>query len=133
VVAWKDIVAGGLTFVIAHAIEVVGWPWFDPGRSSTPWFLNAGRAAAFTAGCLVLAAAAATALAASVPGRGAIARGGGIAVGAIAAMTIVLVARGPGTLFPIVLVFGAAIALASGVVGAALGNGLAAARRGRRA
>jgi hypothetical protein len=53
-------------------------------------------------------------------------------LGAIVAMTLVLVVKGPGTLFPIVLFVGAAIAVASCVGGALVGRGLLSARRTRR-
>ena len=39
---------GALAFVAAHAIVVAKWPvWF--GGMHEPWFLNSGRAVAFTA------------------------------------------------------------------------------------
>lgn len=130
-IGWKDIIAGGLTFLVAHVIEVEAWPWFDPAGTSTPWFLNAGRAVAFTAASLLLAGVIASAV--TSPSRqGTIAHGCNIALGAIVAMTIVLFAKGPGTLFPIALALGAVIAVASSVCGAMVGRRLASARGGRR-
>ncbi len=123
-IGWKEIIAGGLTFLVAHAMEVEAWPWFDPAGTSTPWFLNAGRAVAFTAATLLIVGVIAG-LSPSISRHGAVARGCNIAAGAIAAMTIVLFANGPGTLFPIALVFGAAIAVMSSVSGTLVGWGLA--------
>jgi hypothetical protein len=124
VIGWKEIIAGGLTFLVAHAMEVEAWPWFDPAGTSTPWFLNAGRAVAFTAATLLIAGVIAG-LSATISRYGAVARGCNIAAGAIVAMTIVLFAKGPGTLFPIALVFGAAIAVMSSVGGTLVGWSLA--------
>ena len=49
---WLGFVIGLLAFSLAHAIEVAKWaPWF--GGAHAPWFLNSGRAIAFTLGvCL---------------------------------------------------------------------------------
>ncbi len=113
-----------MTFLVAHAIEVEAWHWFDPAGTSTPWFLNAGRAVAFTAAILLIVGVIAG-FSASINRHGAVARGCNIAAGAIVAMTIVLFAKGPGTLFPIALAFGAAIAVTSSVGGALVGWGLA--------
>jgi hypothetical protein len=48
-------------------------------------------------------------------------RGGNVAAGAIVAMIIVIIAVGPGTLFPIALAIGAVIAVISAVSGALIG------------
>ena len=130
-IGWKDIIAGAVTFSLAHAIEVEAWPWFDPAGATTPWFLNAGRATAFTAACLAVLGVIYGAIASS-SGYSAIVRGCSVAMGAILAMTFVLFVNGPGTLFPIVLVVGAAITVASTVSGAMVGRGLISARRARR-
>jgi hypothetical protein len=132
VIGWKDLIVGGAAFVVAHLIEVEAWPWFDPAGASTPWFLNTDRATAFTAASLFVAAVIASASTAYPFGVGPIAQGCSIALGAILAMTLVLVVKGPGTLFPIVLFVGAAIAVASCVGGALVGRGLLSARRTRR-
>jgi hypothetical protein len=132
VIAWKEIAAGALTFAVAHVIEVETWPWFDPSAGSPPWFLNAGRAVVLTAVSLIFAGAVAGVWP-SATNRGAIARGCSIGAGAILAMAVVLFARGPGTLFPIALVLGAAIVLASSISGTLLGSALGGARRVRRA
>jgi hypothetical protein len=129
-IRWKHIIVGGLTFLAAHAMEVEAWPWFDPAGSSAPWFLNAGRAVAFTAGSLVLVGAGAGALG-SPRSQAAVASGGYIAAGAVVAMTVALFARGAGTLFPIALVLGAVVAITSSVCGALIGWRLASARGGR--
>ena len=94
------------------------WPG---GRGSTgtfePWFLNSGRAVAFTAALLLVAGAS------SAPPIG-VNRSSAApmsAAGALVAMIIVLAVVGPGNLFPIVVAFGAVIAVASGGAGALAG------------
>jgi len=131
VIEWKGIVLGGAGFVAAHLIEVGAWPSFDPAGAATPWFLNAGRATAFTAATLLCAGVIDSAAASSSTQRP-IVRGCSIAAGAVIAMTIVLFVKGPGTLFPIALAIGAAIALVSSVGGSVVGRGLLSMSRTRR-
>ena len=94
---------GMLTFAGAHAIEVAMWrAWF--GGEHDPWFLNPGRQQRFTLGCLFVASGVASMRSGSArPGRGVT-----LALGAFAAMTVVLFLKegGPGTIFPIVLAVG---------------------------
>lgn len=113
-------IVGGVAFLLSHALVVFGWASFDPGGRYRPWFLNAGRAVLFTAICLLAAAAVEAAIAASTR-RDAVVRGANVAAGAVVAMIIVIVAVGPGTLFPIALAIGAAIAAISAVSGALIG------------
>ncbi len=101
--------SGGGAFLLSHALVVFGWASFAPGGAYRPWFLNAGRAVLFTAIWLLAAAAVDAAIAASTR-RDAVVRGANVAAGAVVAMVIVIVAIGPGTLFPIALVIGAVIA-----------------------
>lgn len=111
---------GAAAFLAAHAIEVAGWrAWFGPQHEV--WFLNSGRAAAFTAACL-FAVAFVAAIASRARRDEAIAYGGSPAAGAFVAMTAVLFATGPGTIFPIVLAFGAVFAIVTCVAGAVAGS-----------
>ena len=128
-----SLAVGIVSFLGAHAIEVARWQaWFEPpgGADVAPWFLNSGRALAFMALALFAAGGLATAFTRSPMGE-ARARGYNVAAGAFAAMVVVLFAGDPGTIFPIVLAFGAVVAIASSLAGAtvttllvrALGNG----------
>jgi hypothetical protein len=111
--------------VISHAIESLMWQsTFAPGSSGNPWFLNSGRAVAFTAACLLLAAVLATALERRRPAgrRGVLIAGVTVAAGAWVAMAVVLATIGPGTIFPIALAFAAAVAAVSCGIGALLGS-----------
>jgi hypothetical protein len=115
---------GAAAFLAAHGVEV--WLWrsaFAPSGDSTPWFLNSGRAVAFTAACLLLASAVHAALRRGPQGaRGsAVAPGLASAAGAWVAMAAVLAVLGPGNIFPIVLAAGALIAAAACTAGAFLG------------
>ena len=111
---WRGVVLGAAAFLAAHAMLVAKWAtWF--GGQWQPWFLNdSGRAVALTAAALFAAALAASLLWALDRGD-AIVHGVNVAAGATAAMIGVLVAVGPGTIFPIVIVGGLVIALASTV------------------
>lgn len=122
-IRWKSIVVGAVAFLSCHAIEVVAWPSFDPAGAYKPWFLNSARAVALTAVWLTTAAAIEGAAAAS-DWRTSINRGINVALGAFAAMVVVILAAGPGTIFPIALAFGAGIAAASSIAGSLVGGGL---------
>jgi hypothetical protein len=106
--------AGALTFAAAHAVEVLEWAaWF--GNAYEPWFLNSGRAVAFTMACLFVASLLSGWLRLS---------GLMIAAGAATAMTVVLFLKegGPGTIFPIVIAAGTVFILAVSVLGAWIGG-----------
>jgi hypothetical protein len=120
VIRWQAVVVGALTFLVSHVIEVMGWPWFDPAHAFAPWFLNAGRAVAFTAACLLVAVAIEGFVAATTRMESAV-LACNIAAGAVVGMAVVLAARGPGTLFPIALAIGALVALGSAGAGALVG------------
>ena len=112
---WRSVVLGAVTFVAAHALLVAMWTtWFGPEWN--PWFLNSGRAAGFTAVCLLLAGSVASASWAR-DRRDAVVHGVNVAVGAALAMVAVLIVVGPGTIFPVALAFGGAIALFSTTAG----------------
>jgi hypothetical protein len=127
-IRWKSLTLGAVAFLASHALESANWSAFDPGAAYSPWFLNSGRAVVFTAACL-LAAAAIEGIVAASTWRDAIVRGGNIAAGAFVAMCIVLLARGPGTLFPIALALGGLVAAASSIAGALIGSGVRTASR----
>jgi hypothetical protein len=100
---WPSLALGALTFMAAHAVEVVMWTsWF--GGAWRPFFMNAGQAVAFTgAGFLVagfLAGVVAT------DRQDALIHAGNLTAGGSVAMTVILFRNGPGTLFPIAIVIG---------------------------
>lgn len=121
----RALALGAAAFVISHAVESAMWQsTFAPGSSVNPWFLNSGRAVAFTAACLLAAAVVATALERRGPwrGRSVLPAGFNVAAGAWIAMAVVLATIGPGTIFPIALAFAAVVAAVSCGVGAFLGS-----------
>lgn len=118
-IRWTSVLVGGAAFVGAHLVQTLAWQtWFHGAYN--PWFLNSGRAVAFTAALLVLAGA----IVSAADRRESIIRGANAAAGALAAMMATLAVVGPGNLFPIVIAFGAAIAIASTEVGALAGWGV---------
>ena len=121
-IRWRSALLGAGTFVVAHLIEAAWWTTWFRGVYA-PWFLNSGRAVAFTAGCQLLASA----IVSTRDPRETLVRGAYVAAGAAAAMVVVLAVVGPGTLFPIALTIGAIVLAAATVVGALAGSGL---RRG---
>jgi hypothetical protein len=129
-IRWKSVAFGAVAFLSGHALEVAEWPSFAPASPFKPWFLNSGRAAALIAAWLFTAAAI-EGIAARSPWREAISRGWNIALGATLAMGAVLYASGPGTLAPIALAIGAAIAAASAICGVLLGAALTHGSRAR--
>jgi hypothetical protein len=116
---WKSLMVGAATFVATHAIIVAKWDvWF--GGAHEPWFLNGGNGPLeLTAGCLCVATIIAAALEARTQYESVI-HGVNVAVGATIAAAVVLLAIGPGTLFPIVIAFCGGIAFVSTIVGAAV-------------
>ena len=130
-IRWRGVIVGALTFLAAHAVLLAGWrSWFEPEGAHAPWFLNSGRGVAFTVVCLVVGSALAAASSRDRTVRERITTGIAFAVGAVIAMASVLFAGDAGTIFPIVLVVCAAIALASGVAGAVAGGAVRGARSG---
>ena len=114
---WISFALGAATFLATHAVERAAWSsWF--GAANTPWFLNSGRAVAFTAGCVLVAGLLASACARDRDD--ALVHGGNVAAGAAVAMALVLFLSGPGTIFPVVLVFGTVIVAASSFAGTLL-------------
>jgi hypothetical protein len=121
-IRWKSLVLGAVVFAIAHWLQIVWWrEWFQPGGDYPPWFLNSGRAVAFTAGALFVAGVLLGIVSHGVSGD-AIVAGGNLAAGAAAAMGVVLGATGPGNLFPIALTIGAGIVAVSAIAGALAGS-----------
>ena len=116
--------SGAAAFTAAHVVEVIAWhDVFAPVGDYPPWFLNAGRAVAFTAACLFCVSIAHTWVARSVRHTWMVATAS-LTVGAVVAMTVVLALSGPGTIFPLALGIGALIAAAAcgsgGLIGARL-------------
>jgi hypothetical protein len=114
---WTSLMLGAATFLATYAVERAAWSWFGP--ANPPWFLNSGRAAAFTAGCVLVAGLLAGAFARDRDDG--LVHGGNVAAGAALAMVLVLfLGPGPGTIFPIALAFGAVVVAASSFVGVLL-------------
>lgn len=126
-----NLVFGAVVFVGAHLVLLATWRrWFDPGGAYPVWFLNSGRAVAVTTAWLLIAAllgALAVPPAPDAVGR----RMLSVAIGAVAAMAVVLFVTGPGTIFPIVLAIGAVLVAAPVAAGTYIGA-LARARPARR-
>jgi len=114
----KLLFLGAATFLAAHAVEAAAWSaWFYGVYA--PWFLNSGRAVAFTAASLMAAAAIVAIVSDSrLPW---LVAGLNLAVGAVGAMIVVLFTVGPGTLFPIAIATGAAVVGVSSLAGALAG------------
>ena len=87
-----------------------------PGIQNAGWFLNSGTGV----GAVALAFAIAGALVGLARHRS-VADAALVAAGAAVAMTLVLFSIGPGTIFPIVLVFGTLILGAATAMGVGLG------------
>ena len=102
--------AGLMTFVAAHEVEVLKWAAWFGSAAHEPWFLNSGRAVAFTMACLFVSSLISGWLRLSVLT---------IVAGAATAMTVVLFLKegGPGTIFPIVIAVGTVFMLAIGALG----------------
>ena len=112
---WISFGLGAAAFLAAHAVERARWrSWFS--AEWEPFFMNSGRAVAFTAVCVLIAGLIAGLLARDR--RDALIHAGNVAAGAAAAMIVTLFATGPGTLFPIAIVLGIAILAAGSYLGA---------------
>jgi hypothetical protein len=118
-IRWKSALLGAGSFVVAHLVEAAWWTTWFRGVYA-PWFLNSGRAVAFTAGCQFVAAV----IVSAADQREALVRSISLAAGAVAAMVVVLVSVGPGTLFPIALGIGAIVLAAASVAGGLAGSAL---------
>ena len=117
-IKWASVVLGAAMFLVTHLVVISKWTtWFDGQQA--PWFLNSGRAVGFTALCLLVAGLVASASWAR-DRDDAMTHSANVAAGALVAMTVVLFFVGPGTIFPIVIVFGGAIALFSSAIGSLL-------------
>ena len=105
---------GALGFAAAHLIEAALWTtWF--GGQHEPWFLNSGRAVAFTTALL---------FGVSLTAGGIGLSGTMISAGAFMAMAAIMFLKnsGPGTIFPIVMAFGGLLVLGTVLLGAWLGR-----------
>jgi hypothetical protein len=124
-IRWTSALVGGAAFLVAHLVQTLAWrTWFH--GTFEPWFLNSGRAVAFTASLLVVAGAVVSAS----DWRESIVRAANVAAGALVALIVVLSVVGPGNLFPIVIAIGAAITVASAGAGALAGWSLRRLRAG---
>jgi hypothetical protein len=113
---WTRFALGFLTFIGAHVIEATLWQrWF--GGAHLPWFLNSGRAVAFTMSGMFVVSMIATARS-DRP----VAQGLHVAAGGVTAMAVVLLVTGQGTLFPMVLAIGSGLVIVSSVIGAWVGG-----------
>jgi hypothetical protein len=120
-IRWKSALLGAVAFFAAHLIESAAWTtWFD--GEYTPWFLNSGRAVAFTAGLLLIIGLAAGIT--TLAWRDSMITAANVLAGAVAAMIVVLFAVGPGTLFPIAIVIGVAVLGVSSAAGVFAGSAL---------
>ena len=118
-IRWKSALLGAGLFVVAHFVEAAWWTTWFRGVYA-PWFLNSGRAVAFTAGCQFVASA----IVSARDPRETLVRGAYVAAGAAVAMVVVLAVIGPGNLFPIALAIGAIVLAAASVAGGLAGAGL---------
>ena len=118
-IRWKSALLGAGSFVVAHLAEAAWWTTWFRGVYA-PWFLNSGRAVAFTAGCQFVASA----IVSTRDPRETLVRAAYVAAGAAAAMVAVLALVGPGTLFPIALGIGAIVLAAASVAGGLAGSAL---------
>ena len=115
---------GAITFLVLHVVLVATWQtWFDRGDTLAPWFMNSVRAVECT---VVLFALVGLGVSASDGNPGVdtrFATAAYLALGALVPMVAVLFTMrgGPGTLFPIALVFGWGIVFVGAAAGASLG------------
>jgi len=120
-IRWKSALLGAMAFLAAHIVESAAWTTWFHGEYA-PWFLNSGRAVAFTAGSLLIIGLVAGI---NTPAwRDSMITAGNLLAGAVAAMIVVLFAVGPGTLFPIAIVIGAAVLGVSSAAGVFAGSAL---------
>jgi hypothetical protein len=99
---WPSLALGALTFMAAHAGEVVIWTsWFGGVQ---PFFMNSGRALAFTGGGFLVAGLLAGVVA--TDRRDALIQAGNLTAGGGVPMTFIIFGNGPGTLSPIAIVAG---------------------------
>jgi uncharacterized membrane protein len=120
-IRWKSVLLGAIAFLAAHVVESAAWTTWFHGEYA-PWFLNSGRAVAFTAGSLLIIG-----LVAGIntsAWRDSMITAGNFLAGAVAAMIVVLFAVGPGTLFPIAIVIGVAVLGVSSAAGVFAGSAL---------
>lgn len=122
---WLSGVLGALAFCAAQIPLLISTPAV-PGISAPGWFLNSGRSVLLVGS--VLAAGAALLCARKLASdRDAVLYG----IGAVMAIVVTLFVIGPGTIFPIVIVFG--IGIVTFAVGAGATFGAAVRERRRHA
>ena len=117
---WKSFVLGAVAFLAAHIVQVSRWDWFESPALHPAWFLNSGRAVGLTFCCLFLVSAAVSALA-DADHKAVFRSEANLFAGSLMLMLVVLIFVGPGSIFPIVIVVGAAVLLFGIVLGAFVG------------
>ena len=109
------VTVGMLTFVATHLILVAKWTTWFHGQYA-PWFLNTTPAVQFTLACFFVVSLIAGLLDTFGPF---------IVVGAVVAMVVMMVfSPGPGTLWPMAMVFGGCMLAAAILIGNMLGLGI---------
>jgi hypothetical protein len=112
---WTSLVLGAATFLVAHVVEVLRWTaWFSP--QWRPFFMNSGRAVAFTTACVLIAGVLAGIFARDR--SDALIHAGNVTAGAAVVMTALIVYPEPGRLFPIAIIYGVAILAVGTYLGA---------------
>jgi hypothetical protein len=115
VISWPRVIAGFVAFLGAHLFERATW-----AGPYDPWFLNSARGAAIT-GAVVFGMALIVALRSGRDPMAIVPHGLSVAAGACGSMALVLFTIGPGTIFPIVLVIGAAFLTMATLAGTVVG------------
>ena len=121
-IRWKVAMIGAAVFVLVHAVETARWrAWFEPAGAHDPWFLNNGTAVGFAALTFALLGMVIGTRSAGRPFADAVVEGANATAGAVLAMIAVLFWVGPGTILPIVIVFGCLVVGVSVAAGTAIG------------
>lgn len=120
--SWLSGALGALAFCAAQIPLLIAMPAAG-GIAEPGWFLNSGRTVLLVGLTLAIGAAVLTARR-QASDRDAIFYG----IGAVVAMIVTLFVIGPGTIFPIVIVFGTAIAVFAVGVGGTCGAAVRARR-----
>lgn len=109
-VRWQSVLMGAAAFLAAHLVERVMWMSWFADSSIVPWFTNSGRAVAVTMSLMAVAGALSALAAHDRSER--MHRAASTAGGGTVALIIALTVTGPGTIFPLAIVIGAALIIA---------------------
>jgi VIT1/CCC1 family predicted Fe2+/Mn2+ transporter len=121
----KLLVIGAVAFSAMHVLFVETWQtWFDGGAGHPAWFMNSATTVAITAIAFAVINLIHALVDRDERRQAALVAAAAITVGATVPMVVVLftLPGGPGTLFPIAIVIGAAIFFVSGASGGYLGR-----------